>query len=373
MQAKQLSAECIQCRKTIIAEAEARFRTIFSSSPVGIVLADLDSDEILEANDAYCKIVGRSRESIVDNGWQGLTHPDDVAEGAARLDMLRQGKITEYNLLKRYLKPDDEVVWARIEVTLVNGYGSDIGPQYLVTVVDVTERKQFEEQLEKKNTELERFTYTVSHELKSPLVTINGFMGLLEQDLETGDSEKIHKDMQMITSAVRTMGRQLDNLLELSRVGRVVHPSETFSLSRLCKGVTKRMAGVVEQYQGEVNIETNMPDVFADPVRIREVIQNLVENALKFSSQVRPPKITISARLENGKIVCRISDNGPGIDPRYHERVFELFDRLDARIPGTGIGLALVKRNIEVHDGEIWIESEGDGQGTVFCFTLPPT
>ncbi len=371
MQANPQIEECIDCRETIIAEAEARFRTIFTSVPVGIVLADLDSDAILEANDAYCNIVGRSRESILSNGWKGLTYPDDVAEDATRLDLLRQGETTGYSLVKRYLKPDNEIVWAKIEVTLVECYGTDISPQYLVTVVDITERKQFEEQLKQKNTELERFTYTVSHELKSPLVTINGFMGLLEQDLENGDSEKIHKDMQMITSAVRTMGRQLDNLLELSRVGRIVHPSESFSLSRLCQCVIKRMSGVVDQYQGEISIEDNMPDVFADPVRIREVIQNLVENALKFCRPVTTPKITIDAHNVDGKIVCRISDNGPGIEPRYHDRVFELFDRLDARIPGTGIGLALVKRNIEVHDGDVWIESQGNGQGTVFCFTLP--
>ncbi len=114
-----------------------------------------------------------------------------------------------------------------------------------------------------------------------------------------------------------------------------------------------------------------MPEVFADPVRNREVIQNLVENARKFCSPVTSPKISIGAGNEDGKVVCRISDNGPGIEPRYRERVFELFDRLDARIPGTGLGLALVKRNIEVHDGDVWIESRGDGQGTVFCFTLP--
>ena len=99
----------------------------------------------------------------------------------------------------------------------------------------------------------------------------------------------------MITSAVRTMGRQLDNLLELSRVGRIVHPSEVFSLSRLCDGVVQRMSGVVDQYQGQVVIDEDMPEVFADPVRIREVFQNLIENALKFASQCGKPSAKISA------------------------------------------------------------------------------
>ncbi len=126
-------------------------------------------------------------------------------------------------------------------------------------------------------------------------------------------------------------------------------------------------------YQGEVIIDDDMPDVFADPVRIREIIQNLVENAMKFTSQITRPRVEISAIYEDKQVICRIQDNGPGIEPRYHERVFELFDRLDTQIPGTGIGLALVKRNTDVHHGEIWIESQGNGHGTTFCFTLPAT
>lgn len=356
-------------REHTVRAEEARLRAIFASAPVGIVLVDLASDTIVEANDAYCKIVGRSREEIQRHGWKGLTHPDDVAEGAARLEQLRRGETDTYRLTKRYIKPDGEIVWARIEVTPIEG-GAD-GRQYLVTVVDVTERKTIEQALEQKNSELERFTYTVSHELKSPLVTINGFLGLLEKDLAAGDSGRIHKDIQMISSAVRTMGLQLDNLLELSRVGRIVHPSESFDLTRLCEGVLERMTGVLDQYHGTVSVEAGMPSVFADPVRVREVLQNLVENALKFSAEVVTPQISISATRECEMVKCRVEDNGPGIEPRYQERVFELFDRLDTRIPGTGIGLALVKRNIEIHGGKIWIESQGNGQGTSVCFTLP--
>jgi len=368
---QQPSDDPISHPATIITEAEARFRSIFLSAPVGIVLVDLETDEIIEANASYYEIVGRSKEEILTIGWRGLIHPDDLPEANAQMNLLRQRKTTGYSRTKRYIKPDGEIVWAKIEVTLIDDYGSTISPQYLVIVADITERKMFEQQLEQKNNELERFTYTVSHELKSPLVTINGFLGLLEQDLAAADSGRIHKDIQMISAAVRTMGQQLDNLLELSRVGRIVHPSETFSLTRLCEGVVDRMSGVIDQYEGQVAIETDMPEIFADPVRIREVLQNLVENALKFTAQVTQPKVTINAAIEGDNVLCRVQDNGPGIEARYHERVFELFDRLNPRISGTGIGLALVKRNIEIHDGEIWIESQGDGNGAAFCFTLP--
>ena len=371
MGAESLSQDCIDCRDSIIAQAEARFRTMFASAPVGIVLANLETDEIVEANDAYCRIVGRSHDDIMSNGWKGLTHPDDVAEGIARLDELRAGKTSGYNLGKRYLKPDGEIVWANIEITKIDGYDPGVGPQYLVIVVDVTASKKFEQELERQNSELERFTYTVSHELKAPLVTINGFLGLLEKDISGGDSSNVHKDIQMISSAVRTMGQQLDNLLELSRIGRVVHPSEQFSLTRLCEGVVERMAGVVDQYSGRVEVDADMPDVLADPVRIREVMQNLIENGLKFSSSLAEPRVRIGAVADGNRILCRVRDNGPGIERRYHERVFELFDRLDTQVPGTGIGLALVKRNVEILDGEVWIESGGDGGGTTVCFTLP--
>lgn len=371
MGVEPLSDDCLDCRDSIIAQAEARFRTMFAAAPVGIVLADLATDDIVEANEAYCRIVGRSHDEIMRNGWKGITHPDDVAEGTARLNDLRAGRTNGYSLGKRYLKPDGEIVWANIEITKIEGYDPGIGPQYLVIVADVTESKKIEQALAQQNAELERFTYTVSHELKAPLVTINGFLGLLEKDINSGDRSNVHKDVQMISSAVRTMGQQLDNLLELSRIGRVVHPSEQFSLTRLCEGVTERMAGVIEQYRGRVDFDSDMPEAFADPVRIREVMQNLIENGLKFSSQVTEPRIGISAVVDGSKILCRVRDNGPGIEKRYHERVFELFDRLDTQVQGTGIGLSLVKRNVEIHDGDVWIESSGNGDGTTVCFTLP--
>lgn len=101
------------------------------------------------------------------------------------------------------------------------------------------------------------------------------------------------------------------------------------------------------------------------------LIKNLIENGIRFNAAERSPRIEIVAELRGNEIVCRIRDNGPGIEPRYHEKVFGLFDRLGTVVPGTGVGLALVKRIIEIHDGSIWIESQGDGQGCCFCFTLP--
>ncbi len=233
------------------------------------------------------------------------------------------------------------------------------------------QKQEFIDQLEQKNMELERFTYTVSHELKSPLVTVNGFLGLLQKDMAADNQEKIGQDMEKISAAIDTMSRQLDDLLELSRIGRSVNPPTRFSVTALCRDVVQLMQGLIDERAAVVDIEESMPQIYADEARIREVIKNLVENGIKFSAAERSPRVEITAELRENEVLCRIRDNGPGIEPRYHEKVFGLFDRLDTAVPGTGVGLALVKRIIEIHNGSIWIESQGDGQGCCFCFTLP--
>lgn len=236
---------------------------------------------------------------------------------------------------------------------------------------NVDQKQRFIDQLEQKNMELEQFSYSISHELKSPLVTMSGFVGLLEKDLAADNRERIENDMARILNAINVMGKQLDDLLELSRVGRITAPATSFSITSLCLEVKEMMQGMIDEHDALIEIEDEMPQVHADQARIREVIKNLVENGIKFASVVRQPRITINAEKLKDKIECRVQDNGPGIEPRYQDRVFGLFDRLDTEVSGTGIGLALVKRIVEIHDGDIWIESQGNGRGCCFCFTLP--
>ena len=236
---------------------------------------------------------------------------------------------------------------------------------------NVDQKQRFIDQLEQKNMELEQFSYSISHELKSPLVTMSGFVGLLEKDLAEDNRERIENDMARILNAINVMGNQLDDLLELSRVGRITVPPTSFSITSLCLEVKEIMQGMIDEHDAVIEIEDEMPQVHADQARIREVIKNLVENGIKFASAVRQPRITINAEKVKDMIECRVQDNGPGIEPRYQDRVFGLFDRLDTEVSGTGIGLALVKRIVEIHDGDIWIESQGNGSGCCFCFTLP--
>ncbi|HEX9731562.1 MAG TPA: two-component regulator propeller domain-containing protein [Thermoanaerobaculia bacterium] len=233
------------------------------------------------------------------------------------------------------------------------------------------ERERLIAELEAKNAELERFTYTVSHDLKSPLLTIKGFLGWLQRDADAGDRERLGRDVAYIRDAATTMHRLLDELLELSRVGRVINPSEHVDLGELAREAADLVGAAIAERGVEVVIAPAMPVVYGDRVRLLEVLQNLVENAVKFMGEAPAPRVEIGAGRRGGEVVCHVRDNGLGIAPTYHEKIFGLFDRLHPEIEGTGIGLALVKRIVEVHGGRIWVESEGEGRGSTFFFTLP--
>jgi PAS domain S-box-containing protein len=233
------------------------------------------------------------------------------------------------------------------------------------------ERERLITELEVRSAEMERFTYTVSHDLKSPLITIQGFLGLLEKDALAGDSERMRTDITYIQAATTTMQRLLNELLELSRIGRVANPLTEVSLSELSQEAVTLVAGQITARGVQVHVAPDLPVVVGDRPRLLEVLQNLLDNAVKFMGSQPQPCINIGVRRVGEETVCYVRDNGVGIEPRYHEKVFGLFERLDVSSDGTGIGLTLVKRIIEVHGGRIWVESAGQGYGSAFCFTLP--
>ena len=244
---------------------------------------------------------------------------------------------------------------------------------------DVTEMRRSERlresliaELETKNAELEQFSYTVSHDLKSPLLTIKGFLGLLEQDVETGDKAMIQGDLERIRTAADRMQVLLRDLLELSQVGHVGGPEETIDLQVLVNEVTGILAGAFDTRRVELKVSSSLPLVRGDRTRLVQVFQNLFENAVRFLGDQPDPSIEIGCLKTDDLVTLFVRDNGMGIEPRYHDRIFTLFERLDPSGEGTGVGLALTKRIVEHHGGEIWVESEGTPQsGATFLFTLP--
>lgn len=226
-------------------------------------------------------------------------------------------------------------------------------------------------ELAERGAALERFTYSVAHDLRAPVFTIEGFVGLVEQDLDHGRNDRARTDLRTIRSAANKMRRNLDELLRLLQAGRQSYQKVEVELGEAAADAVQALAEKIDG--AEVEIEPDLPSVPADPLRLGEVLRNLLDNALTHMGRPEGARIEIGARLDGEETVVYVRDNGVGIDPRYHERIFELFERLDASSPSTGLGLTLVRRIVERHGGRVWVESEGLGRGATFCFTLGET
>ncbi len=240
-------------------------------------------------------------------------------------------------------------------------------------------------ELEAKNAELERFTYTVSHDLKTPLVTIQGFLSFIRRDARSGNLERLDEDIGRINGAVGRMRGLLEELLDLSRIGRVMNAPQRVPLGELVDEASELLAGTLSKRQAEIRVLDDLPIVVGDRARLFQVVQNLLENAIKYSDgaplieigvdkSTAGPESTDRERAVGGSTdqpVVFVRDHGIGIEPKHLEDVFGLFRQLDPGYDGTGIGLALVKRIIELHQGQIWVESDGPGRGSTFFFSLP--
>jgi PAS domain S-box-containing protein len=357
--------------------SEARYRALVEMSPDSITLSDL-SGNIVYCNQQTAAVHGyESVDQIL--GTNVLAHfiPEEQANVLQKIQAASEiGQIgdTPFTLVKR----DGTRFPGEIRACIVPGL--DGNPTGIIGITrDITERKKTELEretliraLEAKNTELEQFTYTVSHDLKAPLITIRGFLSFVEQDARAGNLERLALDLARIVEATDKMRRLLDELLELSRIGRMMNPPETVSLVTVAQEALALVQGRVEAGGVQVEIKPDLPVVQVDRVRLVEVLQNLIDNACKFMGDQAEPHITIGRRGtdRDGNPIVFVQDNGIGIDPQYQAKVFGLFDKLDPKSEGTGIGLALVKRIVEVHGGRIWVESE-PGRGSVFYFTVP--
>jgi signal transduction histidine kinase len=230
-----------------------------------------------------------------------------------------------------------------------------------------------EAKLRQRNDELTSFAYTVSHDLKSPLVTIQTFAGYLARDIPKGNVEAIGTDLGFIHTAADKMSRLLDDLLELSRLGRNMNQPVIVPLREVVDEALALVAGRIAERNVRVDFTAEPILLHGDRDRLIEVFQNLVDNAVKFMSDRPDPLVEIGSDTSDGRIVLFVRDNGAGIDPRHIHRLFGLFEKLDPSSEGTGMGLALVRRIIELHGGRISAESDGPGLGSCFRFTIAGT
>ena len=236
---------------------------------------------------------------------------------------------------------------------------------------DITERKQIEEDLRKKNTEIEQFIYSVSHDLRSPLVTVKAFLGYLESDMAGGNRERVAQDLQFMHSAADKMKLQLDELLEMFRIDRVETPPVSVSLKEIVTEALDTLAGSISEHKVSFRLPDMDLKLFGDRQSLCRIWQNLIENALKYRRDDSIPRIELGVQQTNGEAVFFIKDNGIGIEPHYHGKIFGIFEKLNPKSPGAGLGLSMIQRIVDKYGGRVWVESEGSGKGACFFFTLP--
>ncbi|HIG75523.1 MAG TPA: PAS domain S-box protein [Bacteroidetes bacterium] len=245
----------------------------------------------------------------------------------------------------------------------------------VIAQVDVTERRMQEEALRQKNAEMERFAYTVSHDLKSPLVTVTGFLGLLKSHLAAGRTEKAVEAADRVLGAADRMGRLIEDLLDLSRAGHSLGDPEPVELGELAGRIAADLSVQARGAGGELSVAPSLGTVLADRTRLGEAIENLLSNAVRYGLGGGGTRIEVrSERARGGGLRLIVEDDGPGVPPPYRERVFGLFQRLSQKTEGTGVGLAVVARVMEVHGGTAHVESAGGPEGREgarFVLTFP--
>jgi|GEM_PF-2259404 len=356
-----------------VAESELRFRQFAENTDLAFWIRD--QKDILYVNPAYQEISGCSLQSLYDDPYSfaQLIHPEDrdwVLEEIQKTE--NQG--FSFDAVYRIIRPDGQLRWVHVKTHPVRGHQDEI-IRVAGIAQDVTQQVDVEQALQASNQELEQFAYVASHDLRQPLRMINSYLQLLERRLD----EQLDADTRIMMDFARGGAQRLDqmlvSLLEYSRVGRKGEPKQVISSYAAVEEALAFLKPQLDEASAEVNMpEASVwPEVFASRDELTRLFQNLIGNAIKYAAPNEVPKVDLNVVEEGEFWRFTVKDQGIGIDPEQFGRLFQVFQRLQTRdqYEGSGIGLAVARKIVERHGGEIWVESEGEGLGSAFYFTLP--
>jgi PAS domain S-box-containing protein len=335
--------------------AEARFRVVVEASPNGIVMVD-HAGTIVLVNRETERLFGYAREELLGKPIEMLV-PHDARQRhpAYRAGFFQQPQSRAMGAGRDLFGRRKDGAEIRVEIGL-SPIEMDDGVFVLASVVDIDARKRTEEELRRSNEELERFAYVASHDLQEPLRMVGSYVQLLAKRYKGKLDSDADDFIEFAVQGAKRMQRLIEDLLAYSRVG-----TRGGALASLKLAIDEAGATITHD---------PLPTVRADPGQLEHLFTNLIANAVKFRGS-EPPKIHVGVRRDGDRWVFSVQDNGIGIDPKYFDRIFVIFQRLHERerYPGTGVGLAICKKIVERHGGRMWVESQPD-QGATFFFTL---
>ena len=377
------TAQDITERKQIeyaLRQNEMRTRSIIDTANDAFVAIDA-GDVIKDWNPQAELTFGWKREEAVGRTLADTVippgHREAHLEGLHRFVLTGEGPMLNRRVELEGLHKDGHLFPIEMTISPIRWGRSHI---FSAFVRDITERKQAEEalahqtrELTRINSELEDFTHSVSHDLKEPLRGIEAFAGFIAEDYADKLDEQGQGYLNVLRESAVRMKDLIDDLLQLSRIGRTRLDQAPVGVSSLVQDVSLELSFALQEKRVELFIDPDMPTVPCDRARIREVFKNLISNAVKYNDKLQP-KIEVGCRSDNRVFTFAVRDNGIGIAPEYYEKIFKIFQRLHHReeYEGTGVGLAICKKVVEAHGGRIWVES-APGEGTTFLFTIPRT
>ena len=371
---------------TELKAGEQRMRLYFERQIVGMAISSPEK-KWLETNARLHQMFGYSSEELAGLSWEELTHPADLDHNLELFNRMLRGDIDDFTVEKRFFRKDGTLLYCYLAVVCVRKPDGRV--DYVLALYnDITERKCAEQeirilqssleqrvqertaQLESAIREQESFSYSVSHDLRSPLRHINSYLAILQEEFARELPEEAHHYLARSRAASIKMGNLIDDLLELSRVSRSQLVKESVDLSSLAAGILAMLRESDRSRTVEIEITPGL-SARGDKILIGLVLENLLGNAWKYSSRRECARLCFGARGIGREKTFFVMDNGSGFDMAYRDKLFGAFQRLHGEeYEGTGIGLATVKRIIERHGGAVWAEAELD-VGATFYFTLP--
>ncbi len=356
-------------QQQIFEEQKAQLSVIVENSSLGIVLTQFG--KIIQTNKAFQNLLGYNKEELLNLEVKDISLKEEYAKSADFLEKLNVGQVNKFSVNKRYLKKDGGFFWAKTNVAAVRNTDGNINYQ-VALIEDITEQLESEKQrdilvknLEKSNKELNDYAHIVSHDLKSPLRSMNALITWLKEDYADVLDENANDSLNMLLKKVDKMDHLIAGILKYSSIGQTEESKNTITLQEV---VTDIIDVIHIPNHIKVNITSSLPTIKGDKFRLQQLFQNLISNAVKYNDKEKGI-VKISCEDDQQFWLFSIEDNGPGIPKKYHEKIFQIFQTLDQTIESTGIGLSIVKKIVDLYNGKIWVESE-ENIGTTFYFTL---